>query len=64
MLWKSRLPLLAADRAIAESTTLDPMDLPEANTETVSLAEAADAARRLLAGEVRGRVLVRLGSAP
>jgi alkylation response protein AidB-like acyl-CoA dehydrogenase len=26
----SRLPLLAADRAIAEATTLDPMDLPEA----------------------------------
>ncbi|MDX6246257.1 MAG: hypothetical protein QOE76_3980 [Frankiales bacterium] len=26
----SRLPLLAADRAVAEATTLDPMDLPEA----------------------------------
>jgi Acetyl-CoA dehydrogenase C-terminal like len=26
----SRLPLLAADRAVAEAVTLDPMDLPEA----------------------------------
>jgi acrylyl-CoA reductase (NADPH) len=48
---------IAWDRLAAEL----PMDLLEANTRTVSLGEVPGVAARLLAGEVRGRVLVKLG---